>query len=1440
EKLLLLARKEEIIVITHYVNPELFAYITMQQVEAAGVWVNQMEAQLPTHCKPDQKLEHYAPEQYVIVRFWPWQRDKLLRGLVKLCQQGEYLVWAMDYGITIQCGAKDLWQLPANLCEKSLDIRWGGVAGVAPLNSTTWSKLAVGVLSNRLEEAAQLIYRTRTCGKEHSFGELCIKSKRQEEPLLDAASYLLEKHYAMRQDRADLSIDYRQAYDIKLAELNDADIRSSPRAQMVLQLMWKQRKPSEKPALKARSLACPSMQPGRLDTLLQACKMPSIPDSAKRLSKVTTRNASTIDTALCHGSFNGSSVSVSSRDSYCSADGFESAEEQPKAAQRNSRNILEFYRRPVIAPQRKPQENQAAAASRENLDRNCNEYRAQAAATMQKTVDRKYGAQVPTAMEKTLDFKEKPFHSVDASSVEKSQVLANNQHAAKTVPTLAFSMDSKHTPLVLAHSQKPVLPIDDISKSLICKDVQRVMTEMNIESPLPTQRYAWPHLMHGNSCILVDGAGRGRSWCYLPALCSRVMRNLQVAPIDAGPLAVLLADSVASAQHLFHHCQNLMRCYETLVPKVINTHAHPAAEIPLMLLNSCGILITTAAQLQQLLQPAGLQLINPRRLKYFVLDDYDRMRGELPELLPTISGLNLARLQLILVAQHWHSRDFLELYQQLAIGDPLLLFGDFLNAAIYGGLKLGVVLLRSDKKIARLIEYLTVQSRSSQRRTAIYCRHEVELATLKVALTAAGRKCIGASEVANQVSHELLLLTDASFPCRNLELMVHYSLPDTWTKFAQRFRGFSENIANCLSPRKQLERQHIVSYVMLDESNSNELPRLLEFLHANDFQLDKQIYQMVSSCRRLTDRIRAFCPQMLSHGECSRQMSCHHRHFTVEGDFRRSRDEALCQSELLVRGRLLKIYSPSRFAVMAESYSCDGVRWQDAANLSKLRRLSTELYIHMSLGQQTRVQQELSISDVCVLRQSSRYQRVRVVDLCDRRLVTVQQMDEGTQQLKVKRTELLDCEERFKSEPALAMDVQLLGVLPRAGEGDWQPEANRWVNEALGALQGNQQLQFDVAFSMFGKTYVKELTVLQECPTLRTTVKVLQLKQELQRQGFAQQDEKTVAKLCQLHAVWLAEQLKADEARKKIAVDGSTRKSVEQMPEKHEETLLRASSKTKETDLEKEAAEETLDDSDGIFFECETGANASQQSSAGMVKNFLSAVQGYFLRKNRVDLLKTVDQKALEVAEAINTSTAAPAESTETGSMSAFLDVLMQDMCSLDDSLKHSASQFVQDLFDSESPPNRNREQQQEITERVPAGVAVQQGNAIFCGAVAGNAVRPKVRWHQTLMQIELIFEQQVPQYELLHERNVLIYQVSDVSPPQRCILNLLGEVSVISQQQHGYQLHVKLAKQGLHMFWPTLLSSLAAQQHCHWLVYDTERGGTPPQDMGRVNWLRY
>lgn len=310
---------------------------------------------------------------------------------------------------------------------------------------------------------------------------------------------------------------------------------------------------------------------------------------------------------------------------------------------------------------------------------------------------------------------------------------------------------------VLAHSPAPVHPVASLAELPFGREIRKSISDLNIHSMLPTQLYAWPHLLNGGSLVLVNGCGSGRSWSYLPVLCSTVFHLMENSGYSSGsklgPLAILLVDSKSRASALASDCSFLMpNSSDPEQYNVVNTHGNSMSACQMMMLSSCGILVTTPDHLLDLLGHE-MAMIDPKRLAYFILDDFDRLRQTSPQLLDAVlqklKGLTTGpTMQLVVVAQQWHKK-FEKLLRHTA--RPLALFGDFLEAAIYGDLRMKFSMKAAELKKELLLMFLAKQ-KAFKRRTLIYCKYERELSNLHGILTRAGHECIGFYKAHNQVS----------------------------------------------------------------------------------------------------------------------------------------------------------------------------------------------------------------------------------------------------------------------------------------------------------------------------------------------------------------------------------------------------------------------------------------------------------------------------------------------------------------------------------------------------------------------------------------------------------------------------------------------------------------------------------------------------------------
>lgn len=69
---------------------------------------------------------------------------------------------------------------------------------------------------------------------------------------------------------------------------------------------------------------------------------------------------------------------------------------------------------------------------------------------------------------------------------------------------------------VLVHGRKKRAErIDSLTKANFSESVHRAMSELRLQSVYPTQSVAWPHILRGNSMVLIDETDSGKFNRYL-------------------------------------------------------------------------------------------------------------------------------------------------------------------------------------------------------------------------------------------------------------------------------------------------------------------------------------------------------------------------------------------------------------------------------------------------------------------------------------------------------------------------------------------------------------------------------------------------------------------------------------------------------------------------------------------------------------------------------------------------------------------------------------------------------------------------------------------------------------------------------------------------------------------------------------------------------------
>ncbi|KAH8287966.1 hypothetical protein KR018_010231, partial [Drosophila ironensis] len=1443
------------ILITSLVSPEEFTYVKCADVRDAAHSIRELEEKLSPLCTDERAKASYEKNDYVIVQFNGIMPSRMLRGIIVNRKNNEYLVFLTDCGFTLCCMAKDMWPLPEEFSKHDLEFHIGGLGFIMPSDGVEWSLSCTRVLDTVVQQAVRLAFAIQFTTETANFGKLTIQPV-NESPF-DASQFLVDRKYANHGSMGVKPTGLR-IQDFDLAVVNDASSEPPRRVENIFELLDEaassldclMRQPEAKMHLEklagkkkettyvdisfnlAKTLnhteswseetreVPVQASPEVLDEILLCRNVLTIPETARRLSKVSSSSDSFVESGL-----DVRPLRVKPKDSM--APGVKLGEPRvnmtPKIKMGEPRVKTATEVKPMLvklkdnmAPGVKLGEPSVKIASEVKPMR----------VKMIKPIPAKIDAEVALRHAgKTGICIQKP-QAINHRSLG-NRLVGKTLQPVMEKPPVSMPVSLKKVESasvhVLAHSSEPVSPYTDFDRAPVCRDISTALKDRSMHTLLPSQQYAWAHLADKGSMILINGSGKCRSWCYLPMLCSEVVKSLQADTTTGsggqyGPLAILLADSVENATKLSKIIEFLTSKFICDCPTVVNGPAETKQNLYLTLLASCGILVTTLPLLQELVA-CDRRVIDKDRLEFFIVDDLDRMNlgpGVLLDLHDQLQNTPSSKMQTVVVAQRWKAKSFEKLVRQMR--NPLILFGDFLEAAMYGHLSFDIVVKHSDAKKIFLLEYLK-KSRAQKKRTIICCKNIAEMTELKHLLATASYCTIDTDQAQDQTPNQLLMASDElqplELPVHHIDLLIHWSLPRNWTHFVWRFHCMKDNIANMFAVPQNENAKPITSLLLLDEENKNEMRRVGNFLLAHDVALDEHMAKLVKTCNDEWNRGLPICPYFSLDGQCS-EIRCNKRHEFIEGDTTGAVNP-ITQPGTVIRCKLIKIYNPARMAVWPLKYKARASEcWTPVADLPNQRTLELEI----GMAASKRKKKTYNLHDVCVVRLNGNYQRVRIVDLPPKHPAVVQLMDFGVEIVQVRLSELLECpEEMFRTMPPLALNMWLSDMVPSCETGKWSTASMEWIVGAFSKLSDNAHIQITVNFDWQHAVHAREIVIIEECRSMRISVYRLRLRQELLQRGFAEKNTK------------LFESAKAMYEKNMPAAPQTDLQKIENTPEGSEGHKKTNNVVAKVDTAASEPVNNKLDESPKEDSKTlPTKLSACDSEDTLDITTELNVVSNTNKRMDKAE--KDVEQEA-----ALDPNVATKESSA------AFLNCLIKGLGSTSPTHKKETQDFLSIMLGKDAPEEtptqcKTASGVRSIKAAPPPPEAV--STSIRYLTTVDGAVHPKVKWHQNASHIVLILEQKAPEYNLVHLKSALIYTANKISPPHCCIMNLLGEVAIVSEKQVGYNLHVKLAKLGQQVYWPSLLNSVYAQQSAHWLVYDMERDQEPEQKKGQRLWDDY
>ncbi|KAI8037293.1 putative ATP-dependent RNA helicase BoYb [Drosophila gunungcola] len=747
---------------------------------------------------------------------------------------------------------------------------------------------------------------------------------------------------------------------------------------------------------------------------------------------------------------------------------------------------------------------------------------------------------------------------------------------------------------VVAHARRELLPARQFTEVSLLPHILETMRKLGLNKLLRLQSYTWPHLAGGagHGAMIVGAPGSGRTFSYVPPVCHAVCKAITESrstlsglkpgawqPDQQGAKALILVPDLRRVRQVSALCHALLRkAYkEDWFTLILNVPSTKSSEFFLRLLNGVGCLVATPAQLVWFWQEAPGLMRFPC-LQFLVYDDVDLMSVEqlqgvqqvLQEILPLTHSP-----QVVMVSQSYSSTLMAKLR---ALNDqPALVFGDIMEAALYGGTHIRISLVRSSAKVNAVVQLLQ-QRPPDNYRTVIYCADDWDLQRLEMALNDQGYDCLPYYQTSDLAVREqvhgwqansrgvILLCTDncPELSIRDAHTLIHHSMSVSWSKFKMRHLMLSDNLHNSLASRANPVRVSLHSLVLLADNNHRELPRLVDFLQLRQ-EVDPGVVAVAKRIRQEMGKAKsdqkALCSQILVLGKCYDPV-CPDRHHVNHLD--RRPDYMPASGDVKVQ--LVKVYSPTHFCVRILEHMPLQGSWQSLPSPAV-----QELRMQLKLEKEAPRYWPLVVGAICIYHSTITKERVRVLKVANIQNVNivqsdlsveVQALDTDTRIFSTTCGRLFECPEAMQREPPMACDLRLLGLVPYSGERSWTKEDCRNVKYMLTQLPKEHFLQAKIQFAAAGTLYVRNLVAIVYADQFKVHLRHLNLAQRLIKTTLVKRCEKATNMILNFFEdVFIDKDIGEEEEKEKDAQESkesveSEPKGTVEDPEKHPTSLL--------------------------------------------------------------------------------------------------------------------------------------------------------------------------------------------------------------------------------------------------------------------------------------------
>ncbi|XP_058826646.1 putative ATP-dependent RNA helicase SoYb [Topomyia yanbarensis] len=692
---------------------------------------------------------------------------------------------------------------------------------------------------------------------------------------------------------------------------------------------------------------------------------------------------------------------------------------------------------------------------------------------------------------------------------------------------------------LLVHGKRIPKPIERLENANFCPEVHRELNMFNFNSIHRIQTYAWPHILRGNSFFCVNSAMTGKTFAFLPAICSSVMKmhDEELVPKGAGPMAIIICKSSREVQRVASYCKKMLNFSINKAMAVVEAFgARDITKACNLLLNGCAILVATAPGYRRVFESMPNAFVK-ERIQSIVIDNIDSIIERFgSELQLLCKNCDKPEIQMVVTATYWNPLffGFLKKYKNM-----IICIGAYLEAAIYGKSNLVLKLQTRDKKISEIIHFVKTHDYQNER-TLIVCSNASEVYEVTEQLKNQSithmfcndqtmlSKMDGFKEWDNQLPGEMHVMVcyDAVLPDMEInkaQHIIHFSLPKSWTMFTRRFACSFGYYRNPLCDDTTMRYNPSSSLVLLDENNNEQLPKLVEFLRIHNQEVAESIVKLTNNIRIQQEEEKLslgnpvdFCHQVLDFGTC-RSAGCMKRHVFTTRDL----SLGTLPSSGVIKLKIYNMFSPTHYTARVLEHRDYGANsWTTVNDAQEFFALDIEIQQHYANEERHCSHGDVHYNDWCVIYDELRYWRCRIMSIEPKkehvtsRKLKVKLLDIG-RTVDCVSSELLYMPKEFCRLPAQAIDIRIVGVVPHDFETEWDKRVTVTIREWIDKYTANDKFHVEgkIMLAIRDVIWVDTIRLVEHLRGINTDINEIHVKSQIIGKNFGVTDKEPLVLL---------------------------------------------------------------------------------------------------------------------------------------------------------------------------------------------------------------------------------------------------------------------------------------------------------------------------------------